>query len=93
MVEQLRLVLHGYYTTISATGMTPQSVGVPRTYNDMVLAHLVLKCVTKMAIWLWQKADKVVQAEFEPKLRWVRPIICLCVHSIEANVSTDPAAI
>jgi hypothetical protein len=61
LVEQLHLILYGYYSKISsnlASVLNPSTISVPRTRDDLLLAHLVYKCLVKMTTWLWNKADK-----------------------------------
>ncbi|KAJ7180251.1 armadillo-type protein [Mycena crocata] len=50
-----------YYSTLvfsSYLKNTYPGITSPRATNDMVLAHSIYKCITKMAIWLWNRLDR-----------------------------------
>ncbi|OCH87913.1 ARM repeat-containing protein [Obba rivulosa] len=58
LVEELRMVLQGHYSRIAAafpSTLNPQSIALPRTAEDIFMAHLVLKCVVKLAVWAWHR--------------------------------------
>lgn len=46
-----------------------QNLESPKVYNDILLAHLVFKCLVKIAVWLWNKIDKLPK---EKHALWVR---------------------
>lgn len=51
--------------------LNPSTISSPRTLEDMKLCRLLLKCVTIMAVWVWQStntARKEITQRFEP---WV----------------------
>lgn len=77
IVGDLHLVLYNYYsqmsTNISRRAVTAQSIGSVRVYEDILLAHLVYKCIVKMAVWLWSRIDKVPKDEAERNQAWVSP--------------------
>ena len=71
-------MLYTYYSQMS-TNITPgvvavQSIGSTRVYEDILLAHLVYKCIVKMAVWLWSRIDKVPKDESERNQAWVGPV-------------------
>ncbi|THH33687.1 hypothetical protein EUX98_g583 [Antrodiella citrinella] len=57
IVEATHLKLQGYYSAIasSLTTMDPANISTPRITEDILLAHLVFKCLTKCASWSYQK--------------------------------------
>jgi heme A synthase len=70
------VVLYNYYSTIagsfavSSTNLT--SMENTRVYNHFLLAHLVFKNLVKIAVWLWNKVDKLPKEESEKQVLWVR---------------------
>lgn len=58
-------------TGISRTTVTPQSISMPKIHDDILLAHLVYKCIVKMAVWLWNRVDKLTKEEAERNQAWV----------------------
>lgn len=58
LVEQLHLVLQEHYSRVTASfvsSLTPATIVSPRTAEDLLFAHLVFKCVAKIAIWSWNR--------------------------------------
>ncbi|KAJ7765016.1 armadillo-type protein [Mycena maculata] len=51
----------GYYSTLVfssyLTNAYPATIS-PRAYTDLFLGHLVYKCISKLAIWLWNRLDR-----------------------------------
>lgn len=78
IVGDLHVVLYNYYsqmaTNISPVAVTVQSIGSIRVYEDTLLAHLVYKCIVKMAVWLWSRIDRVPKDESERNQAWVGPV-------------------
>jgi hypothetical protein len=58
-------------TNISPVTVTVHSIGSIRVYEDILLAHLVYKCIIKMAVWLWGRIDKMSKEESERNQAWV----------------------
>ena len=79
MVRELQLVLYDYYSKMSASlsigVVTVQTLGLLRTHENILLAHLVYKCIVKMAVWLWNRIDKVSKDELERNRAWVSPLL------------------
>ncbi|KAJ7129521.1 armadillo-type protein [Mycena epipterygia] len=50
----------GYYSTLVASYLqnTYPDIISPRATTDILLGHLIYKCITKLAIWLWNRLDK-----------------------------------
>jgi hypothetical protein len=48
-----------------------QNIESPKVYNNILLAHLVFKCLVKIAVWLWNKIDKLPRGEVEKNALWV----------------------
>ncbi|TCD64327.1 hypothetical protein EIP91_004237 [Steccherinum ochraceum] len=57
IVEATHLKLQDYYSAINASlaGLSPSSVADSRVAEDLLLAHLSFKCLTKCATWSYQK--------------------------------------
>lgn len=86
ITEDLHLILYGYYSQMSASitpsTITPQSISSTRTHDDILLAHLVYKCNMKMAIWLWQRIDRIAKEEQYRNRNWVsstNTTVCYCL--------------
>ncbi|KAJ7094628.1 armadillo-type protein [Mycena belliarum] len=49
-----------YYTTVLSSYLQFPYPGTisPRACTDIMLAHLLYKCIAKMGIWLWNRLDK-----------------------------------
>jgi hypothetical protein len=75
LVEDLHPVLYGYYSTmitvISSDTVTPQTISSSKIHDDILLAHLVYKSIVKMAVWLWNRIDKMPKQEVERNQAWV----------------------
>ncbi|KAM6495766.1 Armadillo-type fold [Amanita muscaria] len=78
LADQLHVVLYNYYSTIagsfavSSTNLT--SMENTRVYNHFLLAHLVFKNLVKIAVWLWNKVDKLPKEESEKQVLWLREV-------------------
>ncbi|OBZ76700.1 Importin-11 [Grifola frondosa] len=58
LVEELRLVLQGHYSRIASsfpTTLNPSSLASTRIAEDLLLSHLLFKCLVKMAEWSWNR--------------------------------------
>ena len=61
LVEYLNQPLYGYYERLSSTfasTLNPTAISLPRTADDLLIAHLVYKCLFKISTWLWQRIGK-----------------------------------
>ncbi|PPQ83268.1 hypothetical protein CVT25_004007 [Psilocybe cyanescens] len=78
IVGQLRLLLYGYYSkmsvTFSADRISPQNISSQSLHDNILLSHLVYKCLIKMATWLWNKLGKLLGAELEQNQAWVEEL-------------------
>lgn len=48
--------------------INPSTISEPRTAEDLLIAHLVYKCVVKLACWVWPRIKTPDCAKLEP---WV----------------------
>jgi len=75
VVGQLREGLVNYYTTIAgrfsaqAVGNNPDPL---RLFEDVAIAHLIFKSLSKMGIWLWHRIDKQSAEDANADRTWVR---------------------
>ena len=60
---------------ILAASLTPGSIGLPRTSEDISIAHYTYKCLTKLALHVWQRLPRGDYAEYQS---WVleSPLKC-----------------
>ncbi|KAG7449051.1 ARM repeat-containing protein [Guyanagaster necrorhizus] len=72
LVDQLHATLYGYYSSISSnfTALNLEAINSPRSYNDILIAHRVYKCISKIAGWLWQRSDRTGKEQFTKKEAW-----------------------
>ncbi|KAI0347520.1 ARM repeat-containing protein [Trametopsis cervina] len=73
IAEQLHLVIQNYYSGTAAvfTRLDPSTVSDIRISEDLLIAHLIFKCVVKTAIWVWPRlkaSDQSSMSRLEP---WV----------------------
>ncbi|KAF8974448.1 armadillo-type protein [Flammula alnicola] len=78
IVEQLRLLLQGYYSTMSVTFsascMSPENLASQTVHDNILLSHLVYKCLVKMAAWLWNKLGRLSAEEHQRNQAWVEEL-------------------
>ena len=77
IVARLRPLLYDYYARMSLTfsvgGITTENISSDRVYDDILLSHLVYKCLVKMGVWLWNKLEKLSGEELSINFNWVLP--------------------
>ncbi|KAG6854858.1 hypothetical protein C0991_012048 [Blastosporella zonata] len=111
IVNFLYPVLYEMYSQL-ATNISPNTVALqtiqsPRIHVDVLLSHLVYKCLVKMTLWLWNRLDKVskeelavnqgrIQELFQVSIVQVKALTALrtdlVIGLIQANLNTDPQA-
>lgn len=67
----LHQTLYTYYERISSTfssSLNPGTITLPRTAEDILLAHLLYECLYHLATWAWGRQGK---EDFEPLRPWV----------------------
>ncbi|RDX55688.1 ARM repeat-containing protein [Lentinus brumalis] len=72
LVEDLRLPLQSHYARLSSAlpSISPSTLNQVRTVEDLLLAHLTFKCLSKLAFWAYHRFTVCRDYnEFEP---WVR---------------------
>ncbi|KAF8351332.1 armadillo-type protein [Amanita rubescens] len=88
LTEQLHVVLHNYYSSMSAIFSTLntnlQNIESPKVYNNILLAHLVFKCLVKIAVWLWNKIDKLPRGEVEKNALWLQDLFRSSVLQLQS---------
>ncbi|PFH52845.1 hypothetical protein AMATHDRAFT_1887 [Amanita thiersii Skay4041] len=78
IVDQLHLILYSYYSKIAAS-VSPSNVNLqnldsPYVYGNFLLAHLIFKCLVKIAVWLWQKVDRLPKEESAKQVSWLQEL-------------------
>ncbi|KZT12770.1 ARM repeat-containing protein [Laetiporus sulphureus 93-53] len=74
LVQQLHLVMMGHYSQVTmsfSSSITPASITQPHVVEDLLVAHLVFKCVVKMAEWSW---NRLVNAKFVDVEPWIHQL-------------------
>ncbi|KAF8914040.1 armadillo-type protein [Gymnopilus junonius] len=86
-VEQLRVLLSTYYSKISATfspdHLSLGNISTQRVCDNILLAHLVHKCLAKMAAWLWNKLGRLSGEELRHNQAWVENIFENSVNQVK----------
>ncbi|KAL0949404.1 hypothetical protein HGRIS_009466 [Hohenbuehelia grisea] len=75
LVEDLRSNFQNYYTRIFSTFASPsttaQDLSSPRSYHDILFAHLTFKATIRMAIWIWQRNERLSDIEAQQNAAWL----------------------
>ncbi|KAF7790859.1 hypothetical protein EIP86_001817 [Pleurotus ostreatoroseus] len=60
IVEQYHMPLQQYYATASASLLTlgPAALSSPQHAENILVAHLIFKCLVKVTVWLWPRIIK-----------------------------------
>lgn len=76
IVDDLYNLMFGYYSTlasrISAENLCSPDLSPGYVYDEVLLAQLVYKSVSKMATWSWNRIDKAPNVEQEKYRVWVK---------------------
>jgi hypothetical protein len=77
--------MFAYYSQLATmiSAIVPPVLGDRRTADNLLVAHLVYKCLVKMALWLWPRLIKPDKGEFAKLEPWV------CVPCEKAVNLTD----
>lgn len=72
LVREMHPILEGHYNTVfgSLMRLNPGGMSSPHNAEEILLSHLVFKCVVKCAHWTWQrkkKDDQTSTADFWPQ--------------------------
>ncbi|KAG1752648.1 ARM repeat-containing protein [Suillus paluster] len=72
IIDQLHEVIFAYYSQLSAmiSALVPPALGDQRTADNLIVAHLIYKCLSKMALWLWPRLIKPEKGGFEKLEPW-----------------------
>lgn len=78
LVTLLRPVIYRYYSQIS-TGISPstvtaQTLSSTHIHDELLLAHLIYKCLLKMTIWSWNRIDKIPKEEVDRNRAWIHQL-------------------
>ncbi|KAI0092637.1 armadillo-type protein [Irpex rosettiformis] len=109
IAEELHIAIQNYYS-IAATVLTrlnPTTARDPRTAEDLLITHLIFKCLVKTATWVWPRtkaSDQLAMVKLEPWITQLfqnsssqlRTIIELRINLVSAlrlspEVSNSPA--
>ncbi|PCH41237.1 ARM repeat-containing protein [Wolfiporia cocos MD-104 SS10] len=84
LAEQIHMVLQTHYSHITASfssSITPDTISLSRTAEDLLLAHLVFKCIVKIAEWTW---NRNVSNNFEHLAPWVHQLFQASVGQLQS---------
>ncbi|KAJ6545112.1 armadillo-type protein [Mycena vulgaris] len=93
MLAKCQVAFCGYYSTLlsSYQQYTYPDIISPRACTDILLAHMFYKCITKMALWLWNRLDKGGKEgiDVEASLHWsataLEHLVSVRQHIIEMH--------
>ena len=68
---------------ILTASLAPGNIGLPRTSEDISIAHFTYKCLTKLAIHVWQRSPRGDYTEYKP---WVPRLIFQTQNTYSLNV-------
>lgn len=72
VVGNIHMIMQNHYSTAAArlASLDPATVSSPRTAQDLLVAHLIFKCIAKMGSWVYSrlKATDEVAVRLEPWL-------------------------
>ncbi|KAH9947240.1 ARM repeat-containing protein [Amylocystis lapponica] len=72
LLTELGPVFQGYYFQVASiflSTLNPSTIGLPQTAEDLLLAHLVFKCLSKLVIFYWHQAS--VRTDYENMQPWM----------------------
>ncbi|KAJ6628769.1 armadillo-type protein [Mycena sp. CBHHK59/15] len=91
ILQKCQVALYGYYYTLASPYMTTTNSQIisPRACTDILLAHLVYKCIVKMAVWLWNRIDKGGKdgVDAEASQRWIETLVTNSADLLRALVT------
>ncbi|KII94850.1 hypothetical protein PLICRDRAFT_47858 [Plicaturopsis crispa FD-325 SS-3] len=73
LVDDLHAILYGYYSQMAPAfvpKVTISTIGLPQTFEDVLLAHIVFKCLTKVAVWFWPRWETRERPDCEKLRLW-----------------------
>ncbi|TFK75774.1 ARM repeat-containing protein [Pluteus cervinus] len=89
--KQLNMTLYNYYTTISENlspiTITAESIITEKVHTDILLAHLIYKCLMKLGIWIWTRLDKISKEEFQENQTWLYELFRVSGLQVKALVA------
>lgn len=67
------MALQNYYSTAATVlaRLNPSDISSPQTAEDLLIAHLVFKCLVKTATWAWSRIKHSDQASMKDLEPWV----------------------
>ncbi|KAI0755466.1 ARM repeat-containing protein [Irpex lacteus] len=71
IAEELHMAIQNYYSIAAAvlTRLNPSTAADPHVAEDLLITHLIFKCVVKTATWVWPRtksSDQLSMAKLEP---------------------------
>lgn len=78
-MDQLRNIILAYYSQLSPTilginGLLDQE----HTVASLTIAHLIYKCLVKMALWSWPRIIRDEKGELVELKEWVSILLRIC---------------
>ncbi|KAJ7781094.1 armadillo-type protein [Mycena metata] len=89
MLGKAQIVFSQYYTALlSAYLNSPSGPISPRACTDILLAHLVYKCIAKMALWLWNRLDRGAKDGFDVQAgyQWIVELVAQSTFALRGLV-------
>ncbi|KAJ7684034.1 ARM repeat-containing protein [Mycena rosella] len=90
MLGKSQVAFCAYYSTLlsSYQQYTYPDIISPRACSDILLVHLLYKCIAKMAIWLWNRLDKGGKEglDVEASHRWISALVTESAAALQSLV-------
>ncbi|KAI0693596.1 ARM repeat-containing protein [Cytidiella melzeri] len=73
IAEQIHMAIQNYYSVAAVvlTRLNPTTVSDPRTAEDILITHLIFKCVVKTATWVWPRTKTSGQSSMANLEPWI----------------------
>ncbi|KAI0053014.1 ARM repeat-containing protein [Auriscalpium vulgare] len=68
LIARLHVILSDHYVKIAerlASSLSAATLSSPRTAEDLLFAHLLFKCIAKMATWVWPRLKDTKYISFQ----------------------------
>ena len=62
---------------IIVASLAPGTVGLPRTFEDITVAHITYKCLTKLVIHIWSRLPRREYTEYRSQVPRIAPTATL----------------
>ncbi|KAJ7638980.1 armadillo-type protein [Roridomyces roridus] len=89
ILAKSQVALCGYYSTLVLSSYLSNTTLSPRACTDILLGHLVYKCIVKLAIWLWNRMDRAKSEGIDSaaSFQWISSIFIESANGLKQLVA------